>query len=349
MAAAMDWRVGVACLVSFLLAGLLIRGTLAYAQCRGLLDHPGRRRSHSVATPRGAGAGLVVGAVPGVAWALGGGLGGGLAPATGVALAIATATVLIAGWLDDHASLPIRPRLLAHLVAAGLLAWAVFHGAPWNAGRVALALALVVATAWSINLHNFMDGIDALLGLQALFVFAALAALAWALGQVPLAAALFCLAAACLAFLRFNWPPARIFMGDVGSGTLGLLIALFAALLWRREPQALCAILILCSAFVVDATLTLVSRMLRGRRWYTAHREHLYQWLVRCGFTHARTGCLYMLWNLLLAAPCACAAVAWPRAALPLCAALYAAGAALWLAGKRGCLARIAGASAHAA
>ncbi|HET8897614.1 MAG TPA: glycosyl transferase family 4, partial [Rhodanobacteraceae bacterium] len=180
--------------------------------------------------------------------------------------------------------------------------------------------------------------IDGLLGLQALFCFAAIGVLAALSGQGGQALAWWCLAAACLAFLSFNLPPARIFMGDVGSGTLGLLVAAAAALLWRRAPATFWPLLMLCSAFVVDASLTLISRMLRGRRWYTAHREHLYQWRVRCGASHLEVGISYMLWNLLLVAPAAAVAMRVPRLGAALTVTLYALAAALWFGGRRACL-----------
>ncbi|MDN5923502.1 MAG: glycosyl transferase family 4 [Xanthomonadales bacterium] len=327
---------------SALLAWLLVKLTLVYALRRGLLDQPGRRRSHSLPTPRGGGLGLLLGAMPGLVWAFVGHTSVVWSMPSLLALALACAAVMLSGWRDDHASLPILPRMLVHVLAGVLVSWAIFHGFVFSPSVLALALALVVATAWSINLHNFMDGIDGLLGLQSVFFFTALGALALAAGLAALTTAAWCVAAASGAFLYFNHAPARIFMGDVGSGTLGLLMVILAAMLWQQQPQWLWAIGILCSAFVVDASLTLVSRMLRRRRWYTAHREHLYQWLVRSGFSHSRTGCFYMLWNLLLAAPCAWAAAYWPKAGLPLCVALYALGALLWLYGRRVCVARMA-------
>jgi Glycosyl transferase family 4 len=161
-------------------------------------------------------------------------------------------------------------------------------------------------------------------------------------------------AAAAAGFLPFNFPRARIFMGDVGSGVLGLLIAV--AVLWQMSAPdtALASGLVLCSGFVVDATCTLVSRIARGRRWYSAHREHLYQWLVRSGFSHAGVVALYMGWNLVIALP----VVAWINRAqgawmpiananietregsgLGAAVAVYALGTVVWILGKRWCFA----------
>ena len=167
------------------------------------------------------------------------------------------------------------------------------------------------------------------------------------------------LVAAVAGFVPFNFPRARIFMGDVGSGVLGLLIAL--VVLWQMSlPSiALASGIVLGSAFVIDATCTLLSRMLRGRRWYSAHREHLYQWLVRCGHSHTHVVALYMGWNLLIVLPVVCWMNRMPAAVAPGVAlrsagfgaatGVYAAGIALWWFGKRWCLGAIATRRRHAA
>jgi UDP-N-acetylmuramyl pentapeptide phosphotransferase/UDP-N-acetylglucosamine-1-phosphate transferase len=324
------------CALAFALAALLAWAAIAYAHRRGMLDTPGRRRSHDVPTPRGGGVGIVAGALAcGVPALLQG--PAGVAPWLVAAWTAAALLVAAAGGWDDHRALPILPRLLVQLLAVTVFAVALI---------VQAALAwlwlpmLVLLAAGSINLHNFMDGIDGLLGAQTVFIGAAFALIAEAVGQPALAVACAGLAAAAAGFLLFNRPPARIFMGDVGSGCIGALVFMLAALLCVRVPSTLWPLLIVCSGFVVDAGLTLAWRMLRGRRWYTAHREHLYQYLVRRGWTHARTGRLYMLWNLLLTAPVAWMAMRRPTLAPLLCAALYALGAALWWQGRRACLRR---------
>ncbi|HEY0178564.1 MAG TPA: glycosyl transferase family 4 [Dokdonella sp.] len=321
---------------------------IRYARRRRLLDLPGQRRSHRVPTPRGGGVAIVVAMLAGgAALALATGAGGCFAllapPVVGVAWV---------GWLDDHGGLSMLKRLAMHAAAAlwvlaAPLAPAFGVPVPGPVGALpsaAVALVVALAIVWSINLHNFMDGIDGLLASQALFVFCALAALLAARGAGG-ADALLVGAAACAGFLPFNFPRARVFMGDVGSGALGFAIAV--AVLWQLGTPRLAATsgLVLCSAFATDATCTLVSRIVRGRRWYSAHREHLYQWLVRCGFSHAQVVGIYMGWNLLIALPVVC----WMNRAVPAAGArapaglgalllVYAAAAALWWRGKRGCL-----------
>ncbi len=317
---------------AFLITWLLVRGAIGYAHRRGMLDQPGQRRSHRLPTPRGGGIGIVIAmlaCLPGALWAAW--------PSSVISgLLVALSLVALAGWWDDHRALPVLPRLGAQLLGSGVFSLIlVMTGLSWWW----LPL-LLVGGVWSINLHNFMDGIDGLLAQQAIFVGCGLAWLAWVASQPALTIASASLAASVLGFGCYNRPPARIFMGDVGSGSIGLLIFAFSAMLWRVDHALLWPALILSSAFVVDSSLTLLLRMWRGRRWYTAHREHLYQWLVRRGATHAQVDTVYLGWNLLIAAPLAWLACSHLRLALPVTIAVYLGAAAIWLSLKRRCLRR---------
>ena len=331
-------------LAAFVLALVVVRGAIFYARRRGMLDHPGQRRSHSIPTPRGGGIGMVVAVLATSPLAL-----LSFAPAWPwhVAVAFALGTVLVAaiGWWDDHHSLPVLPRLGVQLGACLLFGCALTAGAvSW----LWLPL-LVLGGAWSINLHNFMDGIDGLLAQQCLFVAAGLALLAGGAGQLALAVSAACLAAAALGFWCYNRPRAAIFMGDVGSGTLGFLLFAFTALLWRVDHALLWPALILSSSFVTDATLTLLNRFLKGRRWYAPHREHLYQWLVRSGFSHARGDAYYLTWNVLVAAPLAWLSCFCPGWGWTISIVTYLIAGAAWMLAKRYCLWRIQHKASHVA
>lgn len=322
-------------LAAFLLSWLLVRGAIGYAHRRGMLDQPGQRRSHRLPTPRGGGIGIVIAmlvCLPGVLWSP----PVAWTPGVITSLVVALFLVALAGWWDDHRALPILPRLGAQLLGLGLFSIALLM----TGLSVWWLPLLLLGGVWSINLHNFMDGIDGLLAQQTIFVGCGLAWLAWSAAQPALASAASCLVAAALGFGCYNRPPARIFMGDVGSGSIGLLIFAFSAMLWRVDHALLWPALILSSAFVVDASLTLLTRMWRGRRWYNAHREHLYQWLVRRGATHARVDVAYLGWNLLIAAPLAWLAGSHLRMALPVTIVVYLGAAVAWLALKRHCLRR---------
>lgn len=320
---------------------LLTAAALAYARRRGLLDQPGKRRSHSMATPRGGGVGIVAAIVlvglP--AWRLLGPVSSWLPVAM---LAVAVLAVAVVGWRDDHAPLPVWPRLAVH-VAAALLVGAVAL-APWiarNAHAWWLLVPLAIMLVGFINAHNFMDGIDGILGQEGSFVLLGYGLLAAWLGDTGIAALAFATAAGCLGFLFFNFPPARVFMGDVGSGALGLAIGVVAALVVQRNPGMFWACLILPSAFLVDSGLTLARRVLGGQRWYAPHRQHLYQWLVRVKWSHARTDVAYVIWNLAIVAPLALLAARWPAYGPWWLAMTGCVSSAVWYFGKRACLASL--------
>jgi UDP-N-acetylmuramyl pentapeptide phosphotransferase/UDP-N-acetylglucosamine-1-phosphate transferase len=325
---------------------LLTWGSIRYARHKRLIDTPGRRRSHTIPTPRGGGIGIVVAALGGLAL-MAMMAGDGSDPAAGFALIAAIVVVGAVGWIDDHGGLAPGWRLLAHGCAAVLLGLPALGLALADLGTnplmpwIVLAwMVFAIAIVASINLHNFMDGIDGLLALQALFVFGVLGWVCHAAGRSGEAQAMGLLAAATLGFIPFNFPQARIFMGDVGSGVLGLLIAV--AVFWQLAavPGHRWAGFIAGSAFLVDSTLTLASRVVSGRRWYSAHREHLYQWLVRAGLSHVQVVGIYMGWNLVVALPVILwlqseTSADWDGTAM---LAVIGLACGLWVAGKRHCL-----------
>lgn len=318
-------------LASLVLSLLGVRLAIAYAHSRSLFDQPGRRRSHTRATARGGGIGIVAATAAclvGLAWHF----------AAGWLFALLGGMLLVAlvGWWDDHHALPALPRLLAHLAAAaGFSCVLLLPGMSWW-----WLILLVPAGAWSINLHNFMDGIDGLLAQQAVFVGLGLCVLAMSVNLLPLAIASVALASASLGFWYFNRSPAQIFMGDVGSGAVGFLIFAFSAAAWAADHALVWPGLILSSAFVTDATLTLLTRISRGRQWYSAHREHLYQWLARRQRSHAGVARGYLWWNLLIATPFAWLALSHLRWAAPITMLVYITAAAVWFALKQRCLQR---------
>jgi len=163
---------------------------------------------------------------------------------------------------------------------------------------------LALALAWTTNLYNFMDGSDALAGGMAVIGFGAYALAAYLFGAQTLAALCAALAAAALAFLAFNWHPARLFLGDVGSVPLGFLAGALGLQGWAIGAWPLWFPLLVFAPFMCDATLTLVKRLLRREPVWRAHREHYYQRLVRMGFGHRGTALIEY------AAMAACAALA---------------------------------------
>jgi Fuc2NAc and GlcNAc transferase len=252
-----------------------------YALARNVLDIPSDRSSHRVPTPRGGGLAIVVTFLAGVLILAG---VGEISRALAVALVGAGGIVALIGFVDDHRHVAAKWRLVAHFVAATWALWWL-GGLPsvqlvggmaslaWL-GSVLAALALV----WLLNLYNFMDGIDGIAGVEAVTVCIAAVALYAtrpSTGAEQVLPAL--LAAATLGFLIWNFPPAKIFMGDAGSGFLGLMLGVLAVRAAAVSPAWLWSWIILLGVFTVDATVTLVRRLWRREKVYQAHRSHAYQ------------------------------------------------------------------------
>jgi UDP-N-acetylmuramyl pentapeptide phosphotransferase/UDP-N-acetylglucosamine-1-phosphate transferase len=296
-----------------------------YALRGNLMDQPGERRSHTVATPRGGGiaivlvvllAGLYLAARPAAVDALWLGFLPGLLIVAGI------------GWWDDHRPLSPWLRLAVQAVAALMLALGTgWHSGNWLAALVAFGSALVLVNVW-----NFMDGINGLAASQAALAalsYAALLTGAW--HWLALA-----LLAGCLGFLPFNFPKARIFLGDVGSGALGYILAALVASGMTQLPTAQTPLLLLpLGVFLVDAGFTLAGRMLRGEQWWKPHVGHLYQVMAR-RLGHTAVTVIYIAFGgsaLLLSYAVAPATL---LAATSAVAALYGLGGALWVLLRRG-------------
>jgi len=294
---------------AFLLSLWLTGWLRGYAMKRRLIDVPNVRSSHSVATPRGGGVAIVLAtllplvaaaALHILAWPLVVGLVGG------------GALVGSIGFVDDHRDLARRWRLLAHAAAAAwVLVW--LEGAPPLAvdgmvidlgwGGHALAALYVV---WLINLTNFMDGIDGIAAVETITVClgGVLVHLVAVPGQDDWLSPLV-LAAAATGFLMWNWPPAKIFMGDAGSGFLGFMLAALSLRAAWLEPSLFWSWSILVGVFVVDATVTILRRVFQGERFYEPHRSHAYQhaalrWNAHRPVTMA-VGALNIIWLLPIA------------------------------------------------
>jgi Fuc2NAc and GlcNAc transferase len=266
--------------VSFLLTAALLR----YAISRSLIDVPNARSSHTIATPRGGGVAIVVAFVMSLVFLYAAGLMSTVTffANTGAGLAIA-----LIGFMDDHGHIAARWRLLGHFAAATwLLGWIgglppiELFGSSVDLGWAGHMLA-VFYLVWLLNLYNFMDGIDGIASVEAICACLGGCLLYWLSDLGNLIWGPLLLAASVAGFLCWNFPPARIFMGDAGSGFLGIILGgLSLQAAWVSE-QMLWAWLILLGVFIVDATFTLFRRLLRGDKVYEAHRSHAYQFASR--------------------------------------------------------------------
>jgi UDP-N-acetylmuramyl pentapeptide phosphotransferase/UDP-N-acetylglucosamine-1-phosphate transferase len=286
-----------------LAAAVAVRGVEAWLCRREILAHPNERSSHSIPTPSGGGLAVVGVVFLGVL--LTGFLSNAVLGSAGSFLkwwpfAAAALGVAAVGWLDDLRNLPQVLRLTVHAIAAVtvILVFGAMRSL-WlpAAGPVALGgLAGPLAFLWLVgltNAYNFMDGIDGIAGCQAVA-----AGLGWSIlgalrGEPEIVALALLLAGANLGFLTRNWPPAKVFMGDVGSTFLGFAFAALPLLADPADPRLFLAGVLLVWPFAFDASFTVVRRLLRGENILRAHRTHLYQRLVITGWSHRAVTVLY--------------------------------------------------------
>lgn len=293
------WLLAIVVGVSFVATGALRK----YALARSLIDVPNARSSHSVPTPRGGGVAIVLSflvALPvmasmgAIGWPAAWGLLG------------AGSWVAVIGFLDDHGHIAARWRLLAHFGGA---TWALFwiggmppvyvFGLTINLGWLGYVVGAFYLV-WMLNLYNFMDGIDGLASVEAISCCVGACLAYWIGGEVSLIVGPLVLIMAVTGFLVWNFPPARIFMGDAGSGFLGIVLGILSLYSAWFNPVFLWAWLILLGVFIVDATFTLLRRLLRGDKIYEAHRSHGYQYAARKFASHrlvtVAIGAINLLW-----------------------------------------------------
>ena len=304
---------------------LLSRAMIAYAGRHRLVDVPNERSSHAAPTPRGGGLAVVIVFMAGlVGLALYAGLQGGIL----IAVAGSGLLAALVGFVDDHCHLAARWRASVHFAAA---AWALIWlgGYPTFASGFTIGVVLgnifwLVALVWFLNAFNFMDGIDGIAGAEGIFISGAAAVLLFLAGSGSLASVSLLLMFATAGFLVWNLPPARIFMGDVGSGFLGMLLGAVAIASVVQGSLTMWVFAILFAAFISDATITVARRILRGKRWHSAHRSHAYQHASRIYGSHGKVTAAVSAINVLWLFPLAFAAWGWPNLGWLFTAVAYA-------------------------
>lgn len=299
--------------VSGLGAWLVDLGLLRYGGTLLALDKPNARSLHAQPVPRGGGLGIVamllVVGVPAVV----------VLEATELlwSMFLPLLAIALVSYIDDRRSLPAWPRLCVHALAAG---WFVLTDGALESIQTptaVMALPSVLGTpltilliVWLTNLYNFMDGIDGLAGGMGVFGFTAVAVLAGSSGDWAGAAIALATAGSAMGFLALNFPPARLFLGDVGSSVLGFLCG---ALIVRSQTTGAVPVwvgLLVFAPFVIDASVTIVRRAIRRERIWEAHRSHYYQRFAALSAGHRRP----VLLEYVLMIGCALSALAMSRA-----------------------------------
>jgi UDP-N-acetylmuramyl pentapeptide phosphotransferase/UDP-N-acetylglucosamine-1-phosphate transferase len=295
------WLLGVVFVLVFAAAAAATWRVTLWLRRRAILDRPNARSSHTVPTPRGGGIGVLAALLP--AWMVLAAFAPQAMPQAPL-WSVLVGALLLAGisFLDDIGGVPALLRLIAHAVAVGLGLAALEAAGPVFQGLLPRWLDLAVAGAiwlWFLNLFNFMDGIDGIAGTELVCVAGGLAVVALAgYGPSQTAAPALAMAAASLGFLVWNRPPARVFMGDVGSIPLGYLLGWL--LLDAAARGAWAAAVILPAYFLGDATITLGRRLARGESIFSPHAQHFYQQAVRRGLTHRQVVLAVLAGNLVL-------------------------------------------------
>ncbi|MES9969279.1 MAG: glycosyltransferase family 4 protein [Candidatus Thiodiazotropha sp.] len=274
--------------LSFILSLGLTWLARAYALHRGLMDRPNNRSSHLVETPRGGGIAFVLVYLLILIWSTVSPFSAGeQSDQLNLTLLMGGGLVAVIGFVDDHRHVSVILRFAIHLIAAFIAVtmlqmpsvdvWPGLAIDGWWLKAVS-----VIGLVWLLNLYNFMDGIDGIAGLQGISVLGGAVSILL-FNHAPSEAIdwLLVLAACMAGFLFWNWPPAKIFMGDAGSGFIGYALGVFALYTAEAYSISLWSWLILLGLFIVDSTWTLVVRILNGERWYQPHAKHAYQHLAR--------------------------------------------------------------------
>jgi len=312
------WLLILSVSISWLVAHIVLKRAARWK----LVQAPNHRSSHEQPTPNGGGLGIVVAVSLTTAWLIWGGANQ-LWPVLVLSLPFAWV-----GFRDDLREISAKWRFLVQvsvvvglLLALGALPPLVLWADVSLQGSLLLGFLFLVG-AWWVNLFNFMDGTDGIAGTQAITMLLSGAAIAlWAFPEAiasPVWVLILCVAAACLGFLILNWPPAKIFMGDVGSTWLAFIIFALALLSIQAGWLTYTAWAVLAAVFITDATLTLLTRIARGDRWYEAHRSHAYQrlsrrWHGERHVGHRSIALLVIIINLMWLAPLAWACLVWPE------------------------------------
>lgn len=280
---------GTSALIRFFVIFVLSTGLLylyrLFAIRHKIIDIPNHRSSHLEVTPRGGGLIFIFTWLSGLLYSL---FNHELSYTVYQSFFYPVLLIAVVSYIDDYFDISRMTRFVVHVLASAIAIF-IIYGFELREAFIPNMLiigTLVFFSSWSINLFNFMDGLDGFAAVQALFIFVVTGLLLYYENDDDLAYLSLLLAFSVLGFLVWNWPKAKIFMGDVGSTSLGLLIVIFSCSAYKRDTLSPLIYLILYLPFVFDATITMLRRMLNGEKWYHAHKSHAYQRLHAAGWSH---------------------------------------------------------------
>ena len=301
---------------------------------KNLLDIPNNRSSHTVPKPKGGGIAIIIPFLITILVLF-------FCEMIDVAITKSLITGLIfvalVGLVDDYKNLSATVRMIVYLISAWISLYFIgglksisINEYSYYLGNIGYYLGILFLV-WLINLYNFMDGTDGFAGVQTICVSVFCFFLLYLSNNTSLSIIMLCLASSSIGFLYWNWAPAKIFMGDVGSCTIGFLFGVFSIYTENEGVISIIVWTILLAPFIGDTTLTLIKRISNNEKWYRAHNTHAYQKLHQCGVSHDELALKLFLVNILLIWPLAYFAHTYQNYSLFMLILSYILMAAIWL------------------
>lgn len=300
-----QWIAAACAVMAAFIVSMLVCKWIIVQKKEGWLDKPNDRSLHDTPVPRLGGIGIWSGVAVG-----GGIICGMLQQIVDIYFLAAAILLFFVALLDDRKALPPWVRLFAQVFAAALVVFGAKLHVSWEMLVWTWPWVGIMVFLWGINLYNFMDGIDGFAGMMSVVGFFSLAVLGLLHDQIPFLFLCSLLVAASAGFLHFNFPPAKIFMGDSGSTVMGFAMVAVSVAGWKQEIYSFWIPLVIFSPFWVDATATLLIRLYRREKVWLPHRRHFYQRCVLAGYSHRQVTLAYTLVMLL----CSASTIAWQLA-----------------------------------
>jgi Fuc2NAc and GlcNAc transferase len=323
-------------LVAVTIVSSLITNFIRYFSIKNkLYDIPNDRSSHDIPKPKGGGLSIVLVLLITIGFLI---LNHQIDSELSMSLLIGLSLVAAVGFIDDYKNLPVSIRAAAYVLAAVFSIYLIGGVSALSINNYQIQLnefgylLAVLFVVWITNLYNFMDGTDGFAAIQTICVGLFCGVLLYLSANISYAILLFCLVASTLGFLYWNWSPAKIFMGDVGSCTIGFLFGLLAVYSEKAEMLSISVWLILLAPFIGDATFTLFKRIINKEKWYKAHNSHAYQRLYQSGLTHSQLAIGLLATNILIIWPSAYFAYSYKNLELVMLISSYCIIGIIWLA-----------------
>tara|TARA_R110002110_G_scaffold365271_3_gene575159 strand:- start:76546 stop:77583 length:1038 start_codon:yes stop_codon:yes gene_type:complete len=326
------------CISIMLFSGLIIYLIRQYSIRKDLFDVPNNRSSHTTPTPKGGGIGIVLTLLITISALFAYDM---IESNLALSLLLGLSIVAITGLIDDFKNISALKRALTYVISALLSIYLIGGFTTVSINNYTLQLShagylfSVLFVVWLINLYNFMDGTDGFAAIQTIMVSLFCGYLFMTAENIPFTILILGLFSSTLAFLYWNWSPAKIFMGDVGSCSIGFLFGLLTIYTEAKNIISISVWLILLAPFIGDATYTLFKRILNREKWYQAHNSHAYQRFYQSGFTHSQLAIGLFMINLLIVWPCATIANFDKSLELAMLILVYSLIGTLWLLGQK--------------